>query len=118
MNGEEDPQAVKTSIAMAIHVRRLRRVCCCVLVPVAANAANLLCPWSMSLSGCGARGGHRAAAAIVLLQELQDGTWDGGTCRIAGLPDAPTRPTRGLPQPIDSWLTAQHSLCGAFLSFL
>jgi hypothetical protein len=37
-------------------VRRLRRVCCCVLVPVAANAANLLCPWSMSLSGCGARG--------------------------------------------------------------
>jgi hypothetical protein len=34
----------------------LRRVCCCVLVLVAANAANLLCPWSMSLSGCGARG--------------------------------------------------------------
>lgn len=99
MNGEEDPQAVKTSIATAIHVRRLRRVCCCVLVPVAANAANLLCPWSMSLSGCGARGGvARAAAAIVLLQALQalqDGTWDGGTCRIAGLPDAPARPTEG-----------------------
>lgn len=31
-------------------------MCCCVLVPVAANAANLLCPWSVSLSGCGARG--------------------------------------------------------------
>lgn len=92
MNGEEDPQAVENihTSQWPIHVRRLRRVvCCCVLVPVAANAANLLCPWSMSLSGCSARVGHRAAAVIVLL----NGTWDGGTCRIAGLPDAPTRPT-------------------------
>lgn len=56
LDGEEDPHTVTASIAKPIHVRWLRRVCCCVLVPVAANAANLLCPWSVSLSGCGARG--------------------------------------------------------------
>ncbi len=68
-------------------------MCCCVLVPVAANAANLLCPRSVSLSGCGARGRRAAASRRVLCCTLQGGTW----VRRYVQPDRPTTDPRARP---------------------
>lgn len=82
MNGEEDPQRVKTSIAKPIHVRRLRRG---VVAASWSRSPQMLliyfvpgrCRCLGAVQGVWGReegGGksteptHRAAAAIVLLQ--------------------------------------------------
>lgn len=49
------------NIHTSIHVRCVAWLCRCVLDLVAANAAHLLCPWWMSLSGAVQRVGWPAA---------------------------------------------------------
>ncbi|KAK4223903.1 hypothetical protein QBC38DRAFT_36421 [Podospora fimiseda] len=77
--GEKDPRgALDTSIPLAIHVRKLRKsVARC--VALLQNAANLLCPWSTSLSGAvqgGAVPPRSSCACCKLLGRLRCETGD------------------------------------------